>query len=102
MATYIAAEDLDFGMTSPARFEDAMREAGFENISTTSRNAWYHGVAISELARMKGEVGRNVAKAVGQDFVDKNIRTWSLMIPVLASGEHCPTHLRATKPVSNR
>ena len=99
MATYIAAEDLDFGMTSPAGFTAAMRDAGFDAISTTSRNAWYHGVAITELARMKGDVGRSVALQVGQAFVDKNIRTWPLMIPVLASGEHCPTHLRATKPI---
>ncbi len=102
MATYIAAEDLDFGMTSPARFADAMRDAGFENISTSSRSAWYHEVAIAELARMKGEEGRNAAKAVGQAFIDRNIGIWSLMITVLASGEHCPTHLRATKPVNNR
>jgi SAM-dependent methyltransferase len=99
MATYIASEDLDFGMTSPARFAAAMTDAGFDSVSTTSRNAWYHGVAIAELARMQGDVGREAAKIVGQAFVDKNIQTWSLMIPVLASGEHCPTHLRATKPL---
>lgn len=99
MAAYIAAEDLDFGMTSPSGFEGAMRAAGFEAISTTSRNAWYHSVAIAELARMQGDVGRVAAQAVGQDFVDHNIMIWSLMIPVLASGEHCPTHLRATKPL---
>lgn len=86
-------------MTSPARFAEAMKDAGFERVSTTSRNAWYRGVAITELARMRGDVGREAAKMVGQAFVDKNIKTWSLMIPVLASGEHCPTHLRATKPL---
>ena len=99
MAAYIAAEDLGFGMTSAAGFTRAMQDAGFEAVSTTSRNAWYHGVAIAELARMQGDVGRSAARAVGQDFVDRNIMIWSLMIPVLHSGEHCPTHLRATKPL---
>ena len=99
MAAYIAAEDLDFGMTSPAGFTAAMQDARFEQISTTSRNAWYHDVAIAELARMRGDVGRHAAQQVGQAFVDQNIKIWSLMIPVLASGEHCPTHLRATKPL---
>lgn len=98
MAAYIAAEDLDFGMTSPAGFTRAMQDAGFEDISTTSRNAWYHSVAIAELARMQGDVGRAAAQAVGQNFVDQNIKIWTMMIPVLQSGEHCPTHLRATKP----
>jgi ubiquinone/menaquinone biosynthesis C-methylase UbiE len=98
MAAYIAAEDLDFGMTSPARFAEAMRSAGFENVSTTSRNEWYRQVAVTELARMQGEVGRAAAQQVGQAFVDHNIKIWAMMIPVLNSGEHCPTHLRATKP----
>lgn len=100
MATYIAAENLDFGMTSPAGFAKAMADAGFMAISTTSRNAWYCQVAISELARMQGEVGRMAAREVGQDFVDHNIKIWTLMIPVLQSGEHCPTHLHATRPMT--
>jgi phosphoethanolamine N-methyltransferase len=43
-------------------------------------------------------VGARAAQIVGQDFVDQNIGIWSRMIPVLDSGEHCPTHLAARKP----
>jgi phosphoethanolamine N-methyltransferase len=43
-------------------------------------------------------VGEAAAQVVGQEFVDQNIAIWSRMVPVLESGEHCPTHLRATKP----
>jgi len=39
-----------------------------------------------------------VAAAVGADYVDKNIRTWSAMQRVLDSGEHCPTHLFGIRP----
>jgi phosphoethanolamine N-methyltransferase len=63
-----------------------------------SRNAWYREQARVELERLKGPVGAVAAGVVGQDFVDKNIGIWSNMIPVLDSGEHCPTHLRAQKP----
>ncbi len=38
------------------------------------------------------------AKLVGRDFVNHNIAIWARMIPVLDSGEHCPTHLFARKP----
>lgn len=100
MAAYIAAEDLDFGMTSPVGFAKAMQDAGFEGISTTSRNAWYYQVALAELARMQGEVGQKAAALVGQDFVERNIKIWSPMIRVLASGEHCPIHLRATRALA--
>lgn len=98
MADYIAAEGLDFGMATAARYLDAMTEAGFTTKSATSRNAWYREKAREELARLKGDVGAKAAQIVGQDFVDQNIGIWSRMIPVLDSGEHCPTHLAARKP----
>lgn len=98
MAAYIAAEGLDFGMASPSRYRDAMADAGFTGISVKSRNGWYRQVARTELARLQGEVGAQAARIVGQAFVDENIGIWSRMIPVLDSGEHCPSHLRARKP----
>lgn len=99
MTAYIAAEGLDFGMASPARYRDAMVRAGFTDIGIVSRNEWYRQAARTELDRLKGPAGAAAAKAVGQDFVDQNIAVWSRMIPVLDTGEHCPTHLRARKPV---
>jgi SAM-dependent methyltransferase len=97
MAAYIAAEGLDFGMATPARYLDAMRAAGFADCATLSRNNWYRVQAREELARLEGAAGQQAAKVVGQDFVDRNIGIWRRMIPVLDSGEHRPTHLRARK-----
>jgi phosphoethanolamine N-methyltransferase len=98
MADYIAAEGLDFGMATPARYLAAMAEAGFADGSVTSRNGWYRVRAREELARLKGDAGAAAAAVVGQEFVDQNIGIWSRMIPVLDSGEHCPSHLSARKP----
>ncbi len=98
MAEYIAAEGLDFGMATPARYSDAMTAAGFDSIATTSRNDWYRTQARKELDRLRGEVGEAAARIVGKDFVQQNIGIWERMIPVLDSGEHCPTHLAARKP----
>ncbi len=98
MADYIAAEGLDFGMATPARYGAAMAAQGFHEIRITSRNAWYRDEARREVARMKGELGAKAAAVVGQDFVDQNIGIWDRMIPVLDSGEHCPTHLAGQKP----
>ena len=99
MAAYIAAEGLDFGMATPARYEAAMAAAGFVAVRTVSRNLWYRDQARHELARLQGAVGQAAAAVVGQDFVDQNIAIWSRMIPVLDTGEHCPTHLFAQKPM---
>ncbi|MCT2576641.1 MAG: methyltransferase domain-containing protein [Mesorhizobium sp.] len=99
MKTYLAAEGLSFAMASPARYAEAMRRAGFRDISVRDRNAWYSEVAREELARLKGPLYQALAAAVGGAYVDKNIRTWEAMQKVLDSGEHRPTHLRGWKPV---
>jgi len=98
MAVYIAAEGLDFGMATATRYRDAMTAQGFTDIRITSRNVWYRQEARAEVARMKCETGVRAAAVVGQDFVDQNIAIWERMIPVLDSGEHCPTHLAGHKP----
>lgn len=98
MAAYIAAEGLNFGMASPARYREAMELAGFADIRIESRNSWYRGVARDELARLQGPLGTGMAAKLGREFVDHNIEIWTRMLPVLDSGEHCPTHLRGRKP----
>ena len=98
MKLYLAAEGLSFGMASPARYESAMQLAGFVDVSTVNRNPWYRDVARGELERLQGPLYDEVSKAVGEDYVEKNIRTWTAMQAVLDSGEHCPTHLFGRKP----
>ncbi|QKD01559.1 class I SAM-dependent methyltransferase [Mesorhizobium loti] len=99
MKAYVAAEGLSFAMASPARYAQAMRGAGFTDVTVRDRNPWYREVARGELTRLKGPLYRQVAAAVGAAYVDKNIKTWEAMQKVLDSGEHRPTHLRGWKPV---
>lgn len=98
MKAYVEAEGLSFAMASPARYMQAMRRAGFREVTARDRNGWYRDVARAELERLKGPLYEAVATAVGVAYVDKNIRTWQAMQTVLDSGEHRPTHLRAGKP----
>lgn len=99
MKAYVAAEGLSFAMASPARYAQAMRRAGFADITVRDRNPWYREVARGELARLKGPLYTRAAAAVGAAYVDKNIKTWEAMQKVLDSGEHRPTHLRGWRPV---
>jgi ubiquinone/menaquinone biosynthesis C-methylase UbiE len=98
MKAYLAAEGLSFGMASPKRYRQAMLDAGFVDVETVDRNPWYRGVARRELDRLKGPLYETAAAAVGAEYVDKNIKTWTAMLEVLDTGEHRPTHLRAVKP----
>lgn len=99
MQEYLAAEGLSFGMASPLRYRRALEKAGFTAIDLRDRNPWYCDVARTELARLEGPLFAKAALSVGVDYVRKNIHTWQCMIKVLDSGEHRPTHLRATKPL---
>lgn len=98
MKAYVAAEGLSFAMASPSRYAQAMRRAGFADVTVRDRNPWYRHVARGELERLKGPLYPTVAAVVGAAYVDKNIRTWEAMQKVLDSGEHRPTHLRGWKP----
>jgi phosphoethanolamine N-methyltransferase len=98
MKDYIASEGLDFGMASPGRYREAMQQAGFRDVAISSRNAWYRDRAKQELAALTGPLYTEAVTALGKEFVDHNADIWRNMIPVLESGEHCPTHLRGFKP----
>jgi phosphoethanolamine N-methyltransferase len=98
MSAYIAAEDLDFGMASPDRYRAALAAAGFVDVELVNRNEWYREVARDELARLTGHERPAFEDLIGADELERQIRTWRAMVPVLESGEHCPHHIRARRP----
>lgn len=98
MQAYIAAENLDFAMASPSRYARALNEAGFTGIELRNRNSWYRETARGELERLKRDHAK-LSERFGAEFIDGQIVTWTAMIRVLDSGEHCPHHLRAQRPV---
>lgn len=99
MQEYLLAEGLDFGLASAANYQHALAEAGFVDIETTDRNAWYRQQARSELERMKGELYSELGDEVGREFIDHEIEVWEKMILALDEGQLRPTHLRGRKPV---
>ena len=98
MVEYIKSEDLDFAMASPATYETAMREAGFEEVELVNRNPWYAEVAAEELAWLTGEKRPGLEERHGKEFIGHQVETWTKMLRVLEKGEHCPHHIRGKKP----
>lgn len=98
MQTYIDAEALGFGMAGPLRYEAALAAAGFTDIRFVNRNPWYLGQAREELARLTGPDRDRFAVVIGARALQRQITTWTAMIAVLETGEHCPHHFRARKP----
>jgi len=98
MKKYLKLEDLDFGMASPARYENALRAAGFVDIKLKSRNQWYAKQARMELSDLSGVKRSNYEKITSKEYIDYSIDTWKAMIKVIDTGEHCPHHFSAQKP----
>lgn len=98
MVHYLKCEDLDFALAGPVAYEAALRAAGFADIRLTSRNAWYREEAKAELARLTGPERGRFEAILGVEEIARQERTWNAMLPVLATGEHSPHHLRGRKP----
>ncbi len=98
MATYLAEEDLDFGMASPEAYAKALKSAGFVDVRLVNRNPWYREQARRELARLEGPERAEFDAILGPGGTDEQISTWRAMVVVLDSGEHCPHHLRGRRP----
>lgn len=99
MKHYLKCEDLDFGMASPARYREALAAAGFGDIRLVNRNKWYREESARELKRLAGPERKAFEKLTSKREIARQIKTWEATQPVLSSGEHCPHHLRARKPL---
>jgi hypothetical protein len=73
--------------------------AGTAFAGKDSLGIWFGsgGVAL-QAARTTGPQSERPTAAIGDSFVDKNVKTWRSMIRVLDSGEHCHTHSYARRP----
>ena len=98
MARYIELEGLDFSMASPARYEAALKGAGFIDVGLVNRNPWYREVSRDELEFLTGAARADLDARYGKAFVDHQVDIWEAMVAVLDSGEHCPHHLRGQRP----
>jgi len=98
MAHYVKMEDLEFRMAAPGQYRAAMEGAGFTQVELVNRNPWYAEVSAAELAELSGPNRARWEARHGRDFIAQQIAIWTAMQPVLASGEHCPHHIRGRKP----
>ena len=97
---YVELEDLGFGMASAARYEKALAAAGFEEISTTDRNAWYRDMVAQECEALAGPLYDDLVEKTSKEFVDHELDVWNALKVVVDSGELRPTHMRARKPLA--
>ena len=89
---------LSFAMASATEMEAALAEAGFCDIRTRDRNAWYAVVCANELAQIEGPLRQQLVDAVGEDIYSGWLGVRRSLAQAVAAGGLRPTHLRGFKP----
>jgi len=89
---------LSFTMATASEMADALAAAGFRNVGTRDRNAWYATVCAEELARIEGPLRQQLTDTVGEEIYGHWLTVRRSLADAVAAGGLRPTHLRGIKP----
>ena len=89
---------LDFTMATAPQTETILREAGFSEVSSRDRNAWYAELAAYEVEQIAGPLRPRIAEAAGEQMTEHWIKVRRALAEATAVGALRPTHLRGRRP----
>lgn len=89
---------LDFKVYTAAQTESTMRKAGFEQLSTLDRNAWYAAISESEFEQLEGPLRERILEVVDEAVYRHWIEIRRAIRDSASAGVLRPTHLRGYKP----
>ena len=91
---------LNFTMATAAETHAVMTAAGFENVSTRDRNAWYAQVSRFDLDQVKGPMRDRLIDAAGEEIYLHWLKVRQAHVDAVSVGALRPTHLRGFKPAN--
>jgi SAM-dependent methyltransferase len=100
VARFVAAAGHGFAMVSLQELRDIVERAGFVDIETEDRRAWYLGEATAELSRLRRDMRGEFVERWGEQAASNEIEFWEVLVDSLASGALSPGHLRARTPAA--
>lgn len=98
LETFTEVVHLNFAMATAAQMESILRDAGFAEVSTRDRNAWYAQVSAHELEQVEGPLRAQLIDAVGEEIYLDWLKVRQGLAAATAAGGLRPTHLRGFKP----
>jgi ubiquinone/menaquinone biosynthesis C-methylase UbiE len=87
-----------FAIVTARETETALKVAGFENVSTRDRNAWFADISNHEVMQIEGPLKQQLIEAVGEELWSHWIKVKRAMADAASAGGLRPTHLRGFKP----
>jgi ubiquinone/menaquinone biosynthesis C-methylase UbiE len=95
----VAGGPLEFNLISLKEAAKELKVAGFIEVAVRNRNAWYLEEARRELAKIEGPMRLRLVELSGQEPTDRQTAFQRLKIAALDSGDFCPAHIKAMKPL---
>lgn len=100
LARFCEVGHLEFAMATAAEMEAALAAAGFRDVASRDRNAWYAAVCADELAQVEGPLQQELRDLVGDEIYAHWREVRRALAAAVSAGGLRPTHLRGRKPAT--
>lgn len=88
---------LNFTMATAPETTAVMRAAGFEDVTSVDRNAWYADVCAAEVTAIEGPLRDEVIAVSSEEIYERWLGARRALAEVVGNGTLRPTHLRGRK-----
>jgi SAM-dependent methyltransferase len=96
---YIEMIGLEFTMATAEETAAAMRDAGFEGVSTFDRQPWYATVSAQEVAAIEGPLRAEIIAVSSAAIYERWLGARRALAEAVGRGALRPTHLRGYRPL---
>jgi len=100
MKYWFELEGLTYALLTLDNYADQIRDAGFENVSSSDASNWYAKEARREYDLIKGDLYPRMVELLGQEDADHFVENWRLLAIVCESGELRQGYVRGQKPAT--
>ena len=95
---YVDNGQLNFSMATTLQTVDALREAGFSEVSSEDRHNWYAGISAQEVEAIAGHLRADIIAVSDLETYENWLSVRRALAAAVASGGLCPTHLHGVRP----
>jgi phosphoethanolamine N-methyltransferase len=98
MHYWFKLEGLTYALVTPEQYEQALREAGFADVSVVEKSDWYRKKVREEYELLRDELYPRAVELIGQQHADHRLEDWRAMAVVCENGDLRQTYSRGRKP----
>jgi ubiquinone/menaquinone biosynthesis C-methylase UbiE len=98
MHYWFKLEGLTYALVTPEQYEEALREAGFTDVSVVEKSDWYRKKVREEYELLRDELYPRAVELIGKQHADHRLENWRAMVVVCENGELRQAYTRGRKP----